>query len=78
MELQDTIEGMLSSDYKERFKAEQNMLQIRIASLEKMLDGYAKGTLTFEPKCSYTMLNRQLTVMKKYEEILEARAKIEL
>lgn len=77
MTLEETIEKMISSDYTDRFKAEYGQLQTRIASLAKVLDGYAKGTLDFEPKCSYTMLNNQLRIMKKYESILESRAKIE-
>ena len=77
MTLEETIDKMISSDYVDRFKAEYNQLQIRIAGLDKMLDGYAKGTLDFEPKCSYTMLNNQLRIMKRYESMLETRAKIE-
>ena len=77
MTLEDTIDNMVSSDYGDRFVAEYDQLQTRIAGLAKMLDGYAKGTLDFEPKCSYTMLNNQLSIMKKYESILETRAKIE-
>ena len=77
MTLEETIDKMISSDYTDRFKAEYDQLQTRIRSLAKMLDGYAKGKLDFEPKCSYTMLNNQLRIMKKYESILESRAKIE-
>ena len=77
MSLEDTIDKMISSDYSDRFIAEYDQLQIRITSLTKMLDAYAKGTLPFEPKCSYTMLNNQLRTMTKYETILESRAETE-
>ena len=45
MELQDTIELMKSSDFKDRFKAEYYQLDIRIKKLSDMLDKYKAGTL---------------------------------
>ena len=38
MELEDTIEDMLSSDYKRRFIAEYNQLKIRYDKLRNMVD----------------------------------------
>lgn len=48
MKLSDTIKGMTSEDYKERFRG-----------LMKMLDSYKAGTLPFKPKCSYELLYEQ-------------------
>ncbi len=40
MKLSDTIKGMTSEDYKERFRAEYEQLLIRLRGLMKMLDSY--------------------------------------
>ena len=77
MELKDTIEMMQSEDYKERFKAEYNQLRIRINGLEKMLEKYKAGTLSFTPSCSYDLLNGQLKSMIMYQSFLEDRAAVE-
>lgn len=77
MELKDTVDLMLSGNYIERFQAEYHQLNIRIAGLQRMLEGYKNGTLTFTPNCSYEILNEQLACMKAYRDVLEARAKIE-
>ena len=42
LELKDTIEGMISDDYKERFIAEYNQVKIRVAKLESMITKYYK------------------------------------
>ena len=72
--LNDTIEMMVSKDYKERFKAEYHQLRIRIEGLENMLEKYKDGTLEFTPTCSYDLLNGQLRAMKLYRTYLEERA----
>ena len=77
MKLNETVEMMNSSDFKERFRAEYFQLQIRIEGLSKMLEGYKAGTLNFTPKCSYEILHDQLDIMVQYMSILRARAKIE-
>ena len=77
MELKDTIEMMVSVDYKERFKAEYLQLKIRINGLRNMLKKYKAGTLTFKPSCSYDLLNGQLKSMEMYATYLEERAEIE-
>ncbi len=77
MELKNTIELMLSSDFKERFKAEYYQLNKRIAGLQGMLIKYKQGTLDFKPNCSYELLHTQLVYMEGYRNILEERAKIE-
>jgi len=75
--LSDTAEMMSSADYKERCKAEQLQLEIRIEGLSVMLEKYKAGTLNFTPSCSYDLLNGQLKAMKLYLSYLEERAEIE-
>ena len=77
MELRDTIPGMLSLDYKERFTAEYEQLSIRASKLEIFLDNYRQGRLSFKPICSIELLKQQLDIMKAYMAVLEERAKIE-
>lgn len=77
MELKETVDGMSSPDFKERFIAEYNQLYIRYTGLLKMLESYKNGTLTFTPKCSYELLFEQSLYMFHYLTILEARAEIE-
>ena len=77
MELRDTIPGMLSPDYKERFTAEYEQLSIRAQKLEIFIDNYRNGRLNFKPTCDLELLSRQLDIMKAYMAVLEERAKIE-
>ena len=77
MELRDTIPGMLSLDYKERFTAEYEQLSIRASKLETFIDNYRNGRLNFKPTCDLELLSRQLDIMKAYMAVLEERAKIE-
>ncbi|MEG2289562.1 MAG: hypothetical protein RSC24_06305 [Clostridium sp.] len=77
MKLNETIEMMNSSDYKERFRAEYLQLKIRMSGLSNMLKKYKEGTLTFKPSCSYDLLNGQLKAMKMYADYLEERAEVE-
>lgn len=77
MELRDTIPGMLSPYYKERFTAEYEQLSIRAQKLETFIDNYRHGRLSFKPTCSVELLEQQLDIMKAYMAVLEERAKIE-
>ena len=78
MNLKETIEMMVSSDYKERFIAEYKQLEIRRNGLYNMLKKYKAGELPFTPSCSYDLLNGQLKAMDMYSGYLEERAKIEI
>lgn len=75
MKLKDTINFMLSKDYKKRFIAEYLQVKIRYEKLKEMLDNWDK--LSFEPTCSKGLLDHQLHFMKCYIETLETRASIE-
>ena len=77
MKLSDTATMMNSTNFKERFRAEYFQLQNRIEGLDKMLDGYRKGTLTFTPKSSLKLLDGQMRAMLSYKTHLEERANIE-
>ena len=77
MKLKETVPMMESTDYKERFKAEYFQLEIRVNGLRNMLKKYKKGTLTFNPSCSYDLLNGQLKAMELYATYLDERAEIE-
>ena len=75
MELKDTVEMMLSRDYKERFKAEYWQLKIRYDKLRKMVDNWEK--LDFTPTCAYSTYVCQLLAMEDYMMILRSRAEQE-
>lgn len=77
LDLKDTIHSMLSDDYKERFIAEVQQLDIRINKLSGMLSAWEAGVLSFTPTCSYQMLDAQLHAMKVYHHLLCVRADIE-
>ena len=74
MELKDTVEGMLSDDYRERFKAEYRQAVIRRDKLAKMLDDYIHGRLNFKPKSRISLLTCQLDVLREYVGLLKLRA----
>ena len=74
-ELKDTVDMMLSSDYKERMKAEFRQIRIRRAKLERMIENYY--VLDFKPKCSLELLQSQVAAMDTYALILKERARIE-
>ena len=63
--------------YKKRMAIEYRELKERTDKLEAMLDKWNKGTLDFEPTCSWWLLENQLEAMKNYVGILQTRAKIE-
>lgn len=76
-ELKETVELMLSNDYKERFKAEYYQLKIRLDRLDNMLSEMENDELNFTPTCPYELLQNQLKAMLLYEIFLKERAKIE-
>ena len=77
MQLIDTLELMLSDDYKERFKGEYYQVKERYERLRKKVVRYQAGTLNFEPECDLELLKWQLSAMRDYIYILEVRAQIE-
>lgn len=77
IDLKDTIELMVSENYKDRFKAEFYQLKTRRDKLHAMIVKYAAGSLDFEPSCPLELLEEQEEAMDKYIHILEVRAEIE-
>ena len=77
MELKDTIELMISSDYNNRFRAEYYQLEVRIDKLQTMLEKYKNNQLDFVPSCSYELLSKQLDAMVQYRDCLLERSIIE-
>lgn len=76
-ELKETVELMLSDDYKERFLAEFMQLKIRYEKLRAMLNKWDEGTLEFEPTCPRDMYDRQIEGMETYLDVLADRAALE-
>lgn len=68
MDLKDTVNGMLSKDYKERFKAEYYQTQIRLSKLKTLLQKNDKDL-------GFKLM--QINGMKIYLKALECRAKDE-
>lgn len=77
MDLKDTVEGMLSEDYKERFKAEYLQTKIRYDKLHTMIIKYEAGVLNFQPTCPIELLKNQAKYMGMYLYQLEVRAQLE-
>jgi len=83
MKLEETIELMTSSDYKERFKAEYYQLKIRYEKLktfnQRISIGQMSGMERYEPKhdCPLDILQDQQHLMGLLLDILEKRAIIE-
>ena len=73
-DLNETIELMTSTDYKDRLKAEYWQTKIRYDKLCMMLEKYKAGKLDFEPTCPIDLLEEQREVMADYSEILIERA----
>ena len=77
IELKDTVEMMISDDYKKRFVAEYAQLKIRYNKLYAVLEKYAADKLDFKPTCPIEILYEQLDHMEAYLSVLETRAKYE-
>lgn len=77
MELEHTVEMMLSEDYKDRVKGEYWQAFIRHRSLKNMLERYDEGILPFTPDCPIELLRAQKEILAAYVHILRERARIE-
>ena len=84
--LADTVSGMTSADYKERFKAEYYQTKIRYEKLKALNNrieaafetNYRKNAVEMPVfDCPQDMLRNQQKVMGEYLHILEVRAVIE-
>ena len=84
MEYKDTVQGMLSSDYKERFIAEYWQTKTRYEKLRafcnKIEVAQMMNSLSYlKPShdCPLELLREQQATMGKYLHLLELRAIIE-
>lgn len=76
-ELAATRNMMISSDYKERFRAEYIQLRNRLLGLKRMLRNWDEGKLNFTPTCPRSIYEVQVENMEGYLNVLERRASIE-
>lgn len=77
VELDETVDLMLSEDYKERFCAEYLQLAIRLKKLKHIIKQWDKGALNFTLPCPRSIYSLQIRYMHDYLSVLEARASIE-
>lgn len=77
MKLEETATWMLSTDYKDRFKAEYAQTAIRHKKLDGLLKKWDMDVLDFKPLCPRSAYDIQIAAMKQYLAILETRAVIE-
>jgi hypothetical protein len=77
MKLSDTINLMVSDNYKERFQAEYFQTKIRYEKLHKMLIKLEAETLDFKPDTPHYVLEQQAQYMGYYLKQLEIRAEHE-
>ena len=79
--LGDTINEMMSPDYRVRFVAEYHQTKIRYEKLKKFCNRIEATKITgqIEPKhdCPMSLLREQKHFMEQYLHILEIRAEIE-
>lgn len=81
-DLKDTVEMMLSPDYKERFVAEYQQTKIRYTKLKDFCDRIELAEIHGvgeAPKhdCSLALLRTQQNIMGQYLHTLDMRARIE-
>ena len=78
MPLKNTVDLMLSDNYKDRFRAEYYQTKERYQRLHlMMIIKYEAGTLDFQPDCPLELLKRQAKAMGEYLYVLEMRAQLE-
>lgn len=77
MKLRDTVEGMLSKEYKERFRAEYFQLKLRLEKLDVLIRRAEAGELDFALTCPLELLQQQRREMSSYLLTLIQRAAIE-
>lgn len=73
MELKDTIDLMLSDNWKDRLQAEYFQLDIRIKKLEPYIELLTKEAKQKGGRLDLMFLRRQIKHMKKYRQELETR-----
>lgn len=75
MELKDTIDGMLSDDWKDRLKAEYNQLRIRTAKLSQYINKLKQEEIQEHYNGELFQCTIQYLSMKDYLNAIENRMK---
>ena len=75
MNLEETIDLMLSENYEDRFCAEIYQLNYRVKKLEDIINNY--NNLNFVPKTPKILLQQQLASMYSYLALLILRSDYE-
>ena len=73
MELKDTIDLMLSDDFRDRLKAEYEQLNIRIQKLEAAIEHWTKDKNKLSRPVYLPLLRQQIRHMKAYRKVLSER-----
>jgi hypothetical protein len=73
-ELKDTIDGMLSDDWKERFAAEYEQLSIRLEKLDSLIESSDENSLWCD---RLPILAKQRLLMQSLKRLLDQRAVLE-
>lgn len=71
--LKDTVDGMLSDNYKDRLVAEYDQVQYRLGKLYDVLKEYATLELDYELDCDIEVLRCQAEAMEAYLSCLAER-----
>ena len=75
MTLQDTVENMISKDYKKRLIAEYQQCEIRFNRLIDVMNRYGRGYNSSESgDIDISLLRKQADIMRAYMFILLKRA----
>lgn len=78
MELKDTVDKMLSSDYSERLQAEYDQATIRLEKLSELLDKYEDDPKSVTLDCPVYMLYRTKFYLELYRNALQNRLAYEV
>lgn len=78
MELKDTVEKMLSSDYSERLRAEYDQATIRLKKLTEFLEKYEDDPKSVTLDCPVDMLYRTKFYLELYRSALQDRLAYEV
>ncbi len=73
MKLKDTVELMLSDDFRDRLKAEYEQLNIRIQKLEAAIEHWTRDKNKLNRPVYLPLLRRQMHHMKAYRKVLSER-----
>ena len=76
-DLSETVDLMLSTDYKIRLVAEYVQTKIRYEKLHNMIVKYDANKLDFEPMCPIDILRQQKQTMGQYLYSLQVRMVME-